>query len=59
MKKFTIEDRETGNWKIDDCDTLDEALSAIEYYENLDKKATCYEPNSYAIRNNETDEIQA
>jgi hypothetical protein len=47
-KKFIIQDRETGTF-IDEFNTFDLALKALQEYENEDKQEGVYAPDFYEI----------
>ena len=48
MKKYIIQHREAGNY-IAYFNTLQEAQSALQKYEENDKKEKIYTPNFYEI----------
>lgn len=55
-KRFITRDHEAGNI-IDEFDTLEEALKAIEEYEAEDEKNGCYSEGFYDIYDSEKEEI--
>lgn len=48
MTNFYLIERVSGK-TIDQYSTMDDAVAAIQYYENIDAEVGCYEPNFYDV----------
>lgn len=56
--KFYTSDRKTGT-KIDAFETIEEAREAIKNYEAEDKSNGCFEPDFYAIEDEDYTTIES
>lgn len=51
MAFFNLIERVSGK-VIDQFATMDDAVAAVQYYENIDVEVGCYEPNFYDVVKN-------
>lgn len=51
MGIFNLIERVSGK-VIDQFATMDDAVAAVQYYENIDVEVGCYEPNFYDVVKN-------